>query len=57
MKNVNTLFDTDIAMMEHKVLDESDIMENHTEGMMWYIAGVHDMAQRVIEAIQNKEEF
>ena len=56
-KFVASFYDTEIAMLEHEIIQESDILENHTEGMMWYLAGVHDMAQKVIEKIQEKEVY
>ena len=51
-----TFFDAkDIAMIEHELLSENDILDAPTETMMFYLAGVHDLADKIIKIIKEKE--
>jgi hypothetical protein len=45
----------DIAMIEHEVIRESDILEWVPEHLQWYLAGAHDIAERIIQTINEKE--
>lgn len=55
--NIKSFYDTEIAMMEHEFIKESEILESNSERMMWYLAGVHDFADAVIRMIREKEAF
>lgn len=49
--NIKSFYDTEIAMMEHEFIKESEILESNSERMMWYLAGVHDLAEKIIQEI------
>lgn len=49
--------DTEIAMMEHDAIEESELLEWRPEDAQWYLAGIHDFAKRIIEKIREKEGF
>lgn len=51
--------DTEIAMLEHELVGESHPMEMDmtNENWMYYYSGIHDMAQKIIDRIHNKEGF
>lgn len=55
--NIKTFYDTDIAMLEHDAIKEMNVLEWTPENLMWYLAGMHDFAQKLIEAIHEKEAF
>ena len=46
------LCDADIAMLEHLLINEAHPLELEQEGWRFYIAGVHDMAEKIIEEIK-----
>lgn len=48
-------YESDIAMMEHEIIGESSIGDWRPEDLQMYLMGIHDMAQKVIAKIQNKE--
>ncbi len=50
--NVKSFYDTEIAMMEHEIINDSCICDWRPEDLQMYMMGVHDMAQKVIEKIQ-----
>ena len=45
----------DIALMEHNIIKENDVLETQSENMMWYLAGVHDFAEKLINIINESE--
>lgn len=58
MKDTGIFYAEEIAMMEHEMIHEM-ITESHPlelEQGEWryYLAGIHDMAQKVIEAVRRK---
>lgn len=55
--NIRSFYDSEIALMEHEMFAENDILEWTPEHLQWYIAGVHDFADAVIRMIQEKEAF
>lgn len=55
-RNTCIFFESDIALIEHEMMEENDILDWMPEHLQWYLAGVHDMAQRIIEKIREKEE-
>lgn len=57
MRSTALFYDADIAMLEHEMIAENDILEWMPEHLQWYLAGVHDFAQRIIEKIREKEGF
>lgn len=57
MANIKSLYDTEIAMMEHEFIKDAEVLETASERQMWYLAGVHDFADAVIRMIQEKEAF
>jgi len=50
-----TLSGGDIAMMEHDIITENDILEWSAEHLQWYLAGVNDFAEKLIEKIRERE--
>lgn len=48
-------YDSDIALLEHEIIEESSISDWKPEDLQMYLMGIHDMAQKVIAKIQNKE--
>lgn len=57
MANIKSLYDTEIALMEHEFIKDAEVLETTSERQMWYLAGVHDFADAVIRKIQEKEDF
>lgn len=57
MANIKSLYDTEIAMMEHEFIKDAEVLENASERQMWYLAGVHDFAEKLIQLIREKEAF
>lgn len=45
----------DIAVIEHELIRESDILEWVPEHFQWYIAGVHDLTEKIIQTINEKD--
>ncbi len=56
-RNIKSLYDDEIAMLEHEFIKEAEILETSSERQMWYLAGVHDFADAVIRMIREKEAF
>ena len=50
--NLKPLYDTEIALLEHEVIGNSEFWDWKAEDAQMYLNGVHDMAQRIIEEIQ-----
>lgn len=57
MGSLKSFYDSEIALMEHELIRESEILEFAPEHLQWYLCGVHDFAERVIEKIREKEGF
>lgn len=57
MANIKTMYDAEIAMLEHEFIKDAEVLETSSERQMWYLAGVHDFADAVIRKIQEKEDF
>lgn len=55
--NIRSFYDTEIALMEHEIITESELLEWKPEDAQFYLAGVHAMAQKVIEQIREREGF
>lgn len=55
-RNTGIFYESDIALIEHEMMEENDILEWMPEHLQWYLAGVHDMAQQIIDKIRKKEE-
>ncbi len=55
--NIKSFYDTEIAMLEHEAIAESKLLEWRPEDAQWYLAGIHDFAERIIEKIREKEGF
>lgn len=55
--NIKSFYDTEIAMLEHEAIAESELLEWNPEQAQWYLEGIHDFAQRIIEKIREKEGF
>ena len=45
----------DIAMIEHEIISEQEFIDWKPEDMQWYLSGLHEMAQRVIDKINEKK--
>ena len=45
----------EIALIEHEIIAESEILEWKPEDAVWYLSGIHEMAQKVIDKINEKE--
>lgn len=50
-----TISDGDIAKTEHDIITENDILEWSAEHLQWYLAGVNDFAEKMIEKIRERE--
>lgn len=57
MANIKSLYDTEIAMMEHEFIKDAEVLETSSERQMWYLAGINDFADAVIRKIREKEAF
>lgn len=56
-RNIKSLYDEEIAMLEHEFIKDAEVLETCSERQMWYLAGVHDFADAVIRMIREKEAF
>jgi len=45
----------EIAMVEHEIIAESEILEWAADNALWYLAGVNEMAKKLIRKITEKE--
>lgn len=45
----------DVAMVEHDIITENDILEWSAEHLQWYLAGVNDFAEKLIEKTRERE--
>lgn len=54
MKDTGVFYAEEIAMMEHEMIAASHPLELEQGEWRFYLAGIHDMAQKVIEAIRRK---
>ena len=41
----------DVAMVEHKALQQACLLEGDHTCMVWYATGIHDMASMMMEAV------
>lgn len=57
MANIKSFYDYEVAMIEHQFIKENDVLEVESKRMMWYLAGIHDFAEKMIELIHEKEGF
>lgn len=55
MNMTGVFYDSDIAMMEHEVIDRNEIADWRADALQMYIMGVHDMAKKVIATIRKEE--
>ena len=53
--NIRSFYDNEIAMMEHEMIREQNILEFDPVNLQWYLAGIHDFAEAIIEKIRQKE--
>lgn len=56
-RNIKSLYDEEIAMLEHEFIKDAEVLKTASERQMWYLAGVHDFADAVIRMIREKEAF
>lgn len=49
-------FDSEIAMLEHELISENDILEFSPEHLQWYLAGAHDLAEKIIKKMRERGE-
>lgn len=54
---IKAIHDYEIAMLEHDSISEQEVLEWKPEELQWYLTGMHDFANRIIEMIREKEEF
>ena len=54
---VKTFYESEIALLEHRLVNECHPMEldMKDENWMYYFAGIHDMAEKIMEYIRDKE--
>lgn len=45
----------EIALIEHEIITESEILEWKSEDAVWYLSGIYEMAKKVIDKISEKE--
>ena len=45
----------DIALIEHKIISESNILEWKPDDFLMYLSGIHDFAEELIKIIRGKE--
>lgn len=55
--NIRSFYDSEIALMEHEMFADDDILEWTPEHLQWYMAGAHDFAEKVIQKIREKEGY
>lgn len=56
-RNTGIFYESDIALIEHEMMEGNDILEWMPEHLQWYMAGAHDLAERVIQKIREKEGY
>lgn len=50
-----TFHDTDIAMIEHDIITQNELLEWKPEDAIWYLTGVHEFAEKLIRIINEKD--
>lgn len=55
--SIKLFSDTEIALLEHELITESELLEWKPDDAQFYLAGVHAFAEKVIEKIREKEGF
>ena len=54
---IKSFYTGEIALMEHQFIHDQNILEFGAENLRWYLAGVHDFAELIIQKIMEKEGF
>lgn len=54
MSKQKIISEEDIALLEHILIEEAHPLEMEQPEWRYYIAGVHDMAQKAIEYIRER---
>lgn len=54
MAKTGVFYDSDIALMEHQLITESNIEDFRPEDLQMFLMGVNSMAQKIIDAIEGK---
>lgn len=44
----------EIAMIEHNIIKESELLEWKSAGAIWYLSGIHEFAERLIQLINER---
>lgn len=47
--------DTEIAMIEHEIITESELLEWKPDDAVWYLAGIHEFAEKLIQLINERD--
>jgi len=55
--NIRSFYDSEIALMEHDLIGESEMLEWRPEDAQFYLQGVHDFANKIIKKIREREGF
>ena len=55
--NIRSFYDAEIALMEHDLIGESEMLEWRPEDAQFYLQGVHDFASKIIKKIREREGF
>ena len=46
----------DIAMAEHELMSENEILEWRPDDAVWYLSGVHEMAMKLMQKFKKEGE-
>lgn len=55
MAKLKSFYDSEIALIEHEVISDSELLEWKAEDAQWYLAGIHEMAKRIIDKIREED--
>lgn len=55
-KGIATLYDSEIALFEHELLNECEISDWRPEDFQMYALGVQNMANKIIQVTRKKED-
>jgi len=47
--------DADIALIEHDVIKSMALLEGDANNDVWYLTGVHDMAEKLMQFLREKD--
>ena len=50
---IKSFYMSEVALMEHDFITSHDLLEWRAEDAQWYLAGVHEFAQAVMDAIKD----